>query len=304
MRYLLSQQQLQEKIAALQEVDALEISSGQMDEKGRLYIPYMMNDAIEDYLVLTKPEIRMDGNGKVRTVEAAGCTEYRTCYQYHLIGHFWRKGQEEWRRLVNTIGTLYDKQSFIGEEVCSDKERELIPLMGFAPFRFFSPVNDWDLDEIYPDSKEGLDRAAELAVEAGDSSFLKMILQYYNDPSAFMTRRLADELASGRHEALYHLLDEKITQASIQYEMRSYGRVKNRRISAMRRQICEMLKEKGFDGIYPHFHNADRTRLITAYEEHPFTVLEDEGFSFGIQLMERIQDERGIRRRVMKIDEW
>ncbi len=299
MRQLLNYKELNSRIDDLRRSNALEISFDSVDEKGRLYIPYMMNDTIEDYLVLTGPYVHFDDAGRIDQVEADVCEEYRNCYQYHLIGHFWREGHEDWRRLVNTIGNIYDKHAFIGDSVCNQMEMEILPLMGFAPFRFYSPV-DWPLDEMYPDTEAGLETMARLAVEAGDSEFRDMILMYYNHNTPFMMRRLAGELASGRHEGIYRLIERKIYLASTQYEMRNYGLIRNRSISNLRYNVTELMHQRGFEGIYPHFTKG-RTE-ITAYEEHPFTLLEEENFSFGIQLMETTYRRDGITRRIIPVE--
>lgn len=87
------------------------------------FIPYMMNDALEYYLILKKvrmtgtylpdqdvisARIARDEKGYVlilRQEEESLCTlhfeeidESAQCYQYHRIGHFWVKGQEQWRQ--------------------------------------------------------------------------------------------------------------------------------------------------------------------------------------------------------------
>ncbi len=300
MRKLLTYKELNQRIEDLRQAHALEISFDAVDDQGRLYIPYMMNDTIEDYLVLTKPYVHFDEKGRIDAVEAEACVEYRTCYQYHLIGHFWRTGYENWRRLVNTIGNIYDKHAFIGDSVCNQMELELLPLMGFAPFRYYSPV-DWSLEEVYPDTDAGMNAMANLAVEAGDSDFRDMLLVYYENPSEFMMRRLAKELVSERHEGIRRLIERKIYIASTQYEMRNYGLRKNQSISRMRSKVSDLLLKKGFQGMYPHF---SKGRIdIMAYEEHPFTLLEDDDFGFEIQLLETNYKRDGVTRRVVPVKE-
>ena len=130
------------------------------EESGKSYfIPYMMNDAIEDYLVLencrmvgevaaeeqagglelsarisgkegayvlvVRQKSLLHGEETVFTLHFEKIRESRTCYQYHEIGHFWMEGQEQWRRLVYMAGTIYDKFAYVGEEVCTEGELEL-----------------------------------------------------------------------------------------------------------------------------------------------------------------------------------
>ncbi len=42
------------------------------------------------------------------TLWFSGLSWEMACYQYHRIGHFWVEGQEQWRRLVYMLGTVYD----------------------------------------------------------------------------------------------------------------------------------------------------------------------------------------------------
>ena len=74
------------------------------------------------------------GEDNVFTLWFEEITEQLACYQYHEIGHFWVQGMEQWRQLVYMIGTIYDKYEYLGEEVCTEKELELIPLMGVRSF--------------------------------------------------------------------------------------------------------------------------------------------------------------------------
>lgn len=101
----------------LLELEVLELIPSETDP-GTLLIPYMMNDAVEYYLILkncqvmgTVPE-EFSGESMVKLVDApdrpglifdmpAGekltlwfdrCEAVQNFYQYHRIGHFWRKG--------------------------------------------------------------------------------------------------------------------------------------------------------------------------------------------------------------------
>ena len=105
--------------------------------QGQGYVPYMMNDALECYLVLTdcrctggyltgyesctvgylsfKEEEKVlvvhQGEENIFTLWFREIQVKLEGYQYHQIGHFWlkEKGQEQWRQLVYMLGTVYDK---------------------------------------------------------------------------------------------------------------------------------------------------------------------------------------------------
>ena len=119
-----------EKLAEVFEYQVFELCVGE-----EYLIPYMMNDAVENYLILkgcqmTGSYLRDDAlevSGKlaieedryvlsVRQGEENAFTlcfqeleEKIQCFQYHRIGHFWVEGQEHWRQLVYIIGTIYQK---------------------------------------------------------------------------------------------------------------------------------------------------------------------------------------------------
>ena len=217
------------------------------EEAGRqnYLIPYMMNDAIEDYLILENCRIVGEaateeqmgelelsarisgeegnyvlvvrqrslsyGEENVFTLYFETLRECRTCYQYHAIGHFWMEGQEQWRRLVYMAGTIYDKFAYVGEEVCTEGELMLLRLAEFAPFRNWSPVRE-SLEEKYPATYEGIDCMEQFALRT----------------------------------------EEKLLQS-------------------------------GFVGTYPDYQNGEFT--VTVVEEHPFTVMEWEHFRFRIYYM-------------------
>ena len=107
------------------------------------YVPYMMNDALEYYLILkncrmvgefllekgleTSASLARNDAGYVLSIRQGSenaltlyfddMEESIHCYQYHQIGHFWVEGQEQWRQLVYMIGTIYDKYEYPGEKV-------------------------------------------------------------------------------------------------------------------------------------------------------------------------------------------
>ena len=299
--------QLESCIRELIDCGALELLRCLEGNPNDMYIPYMMNDALEDYFILTEctavGELKTEfprgttvelvpehqGNslilhrpdGTLLTLQYQQAQEVQQLYQYHTIGHFWRDGQEQWRQLVYIIGTIYDKWNYIGAESCNMAEQELLPLMTFAPFRYWSPIHE-ELD-FYPDSEAGLDCMKLLAKQAGDTVYLSLLRQYRQHPD--MTEQLAWELAKPERRALYQVIWEKLSRAASGYPVRDYGMVLNTRIASQRRQVTEMLHQHGFEGSYPCFRK--NTMQIVAAEEHPFTVfgLEYADFTFRIQFM-------------------
>ena len=290
------------------------------------YIPYMMNDALECYFVLK--DCQMTGeyvagaivnaelienddspalvlrqkDNSVATVWFRDVSKALHCYRYHEIGHFWVKGQEQWRQLVYIIGTIYDKFSYMSESLCNEKELELLPLMEFAPFRYWSPIHE-SLDDCYPDTMNGFTCFKKLCIEAGDEHLLYLTERYEKIACSSLRitdiykkyalprimKKIAFELARTGHEPLYELIYQKVCEASSKYPCRDYGETMNRKIAVSRQEITAALTAREFTGKYPRFvkSGTDLTISILVTEEHPFTLsaLEYENYEFRIQMM-------------------
>lgn len=308
------------------------------------YIPYMMNDALECYLILknchmtgeyippdenegredlgedfenhTTGELIQEENRQgliVRqgqqntfTLWFSELQEEMNCYQYHRIGHFWVSGQEQWRRLVYMVGTIYDKYLYMvpsmgawSETVCNAQEQELLKLMEFPPFRRWSPIGT-SLESAYPSTLEGILCMKQFAKEAGDSTYEKWLSFYEkqfrsrekaSQPSRFfrnmvihlLKRGLTQALLSPKREALYERIHQKINEASQLYQERHYPALLEQEIQQKRENVHKALIKEGFQGNYPCYKKENQQ--IYAVEEHPFTILEAETFKFRIHLM-------------------
>lgn len=306
----LSLEQLNQSIHKLLECDALELVLDTHLPDACLYVPYMMNDALEYYFILEdcqitgtfSPKISADTafeqitaaspkekhalifyppNGEVLTIWFASCSQTVEYYQYHRIGHFWRKGEEHWRRLVYIVGTIHEKYAFLGPETCNDEELKLLQLMGFAPFRYWSPIHE-SLDDYYQSSPNGSFFMHQFALEAGDHAYARWIRLYRKFPFSFFEKYLAKKLLAPKREALYQLIQKKINEASSPYALRDYGTVRNAEIEKIRKQFSEELLADGYVGEYPNFYKGDT--VLVAVEEHPFTIseLEYDHFEFRI----------------------
>lgn len=269
------------------------------------YVPYIMNDSMECYMVLEN--CRIIGNiiedfrgptqvefadhtmgisvrqGKnVYTAWFTGIRQYCSLYRYHEIGHFWQSGQEQWRRLVYMCGTIYDKLKFSPEPACTDTEERLSKLMEFSPFRVYSPVSESILS-LYPETKEGARVFVELAEEAGDKQLARKARLYDRFPNPFLAIHIANRLARKKSEGLYQHLFRLISAESARYGSRDYGETRNAKIRAERDKVTEALHKEGFTGEYPLFRRAGME--VLAAEEHPFTILETDDYCFRIRFM-------------------
>ncbi len=300
--------------------DAFEFhKSEKKDGVQSFYIPYMMNDALECYLMLengtmtgeydpeNKDEVSAEfvetdkgqavifrqGQSNVFTVWFQECYRVLQCYRYDQIGHFWVDGMEHWRRLVYIVGTIYDKYNYMGEAVCNRLELELLPLMEFAPFRYFSPIHD-SLDNYYEDRVEGLEVMRKLAEEAGDKGFLRLMKLYEIVPfKRQCTFLLVQAMMKPARNSLYELIFQKVQCASAEYPERVYPDGVAKEIAEKRASCASILKQYGFSGTYPLFEKLGIQ--ILAMEEHPFTILESDQYKFKIQCM--VSEIKGNRRK-------
>ena len=136
-------------------------------------IPYIMNDAVECYLTVENAVLKGDYHSEEEIISASlvlgsekgyglilhqqdnvitlwfdNLHVHEACFKYHEIGHFWVKGQEQWRMLVYMVGTIADKYMYMGKEYCNETECFIQSLIYFAPFRRWTPVPD-DLMEYH-----------------------------------------------------------------------------------------------------------------------------------------------------------
>ena len=281
---------------------------GPFEEHGSIcyYVPYMMNDAVENYLILKEcrlvgkylPENKGKQEAQIAQLEGGYVLAFRQggenaftlffkeieerkqFYQYHRIGHFWVKGQEQWRQIVYIVGTIHDKYSFLGEESCNEMEKRLMHLIEFLPLQHWSPVHG-SLEEDYPETEEGITAMEYFVEKANDKSYLRLMNWYRRYP--WLRKMLAKQLLKTEREALYQCIYQEIQKASENYPSRVYELEAQNSIEDMRRRAEEYLIEQGYQGCYPEFQKGNRK--IHVAEEHPFTILEWNHYKFRIRFM-------------------
>ena len=286
------------------------------DDPSTLYIPYMMNDAVEYYLILGNCQVmgdipeEFDGDTLVKLIDSpdrpgllfdmpAGdkltlwfdsCEFVKNFYQYHRICHIWRKGEEHWRMLVYMIGTIHDKYAFLGPDAVNEAEFALLPLVHFGPFRFYSPIDE-PLDDRYPENEDGWSCMRNLALEAGDTEYVKMIdhahalkkLPFIR--TGTVTENLANALNKPRRKPLYEHIYRKVCEASSLFSERAYSKDAVTEMEKARKAADAGLRAEGFAGKYPAYRKGGTSAIV--FEEHPFTVqeLDYEGFAFRVRAM-------------------
>lgn len=184
-------------------------------------IPYIMNDAVECYLTVENAVLKGDYHSEKEIISASlvlgsekgyglilhqqdnvvtlwfdNLNVHEACFKYHEIGHFWVKGQEQWRMLVYMVGTIADKYMYMGKEYCNETECFIQSLIYFAPFRRWTPVPGDLMEYHFPARVEGIDIMEELCREVSDTDYLKLIARYRANPcektEKLLSRHLAD----------------------------------------------------------------------------------------------------------------
>lgn len=312
----LEPEQLKEYLETLSMWEAMEIQI--LGERKMVRMPYMMNDAIECYLEFascivqgewidgiredigitllsghTRQGVALDQRGEnVLTIWYETVSLICQPYQYHVIGHQWRKqkGQENWRRLVHLLCIIHDKVNYLGEDVlldaCNQREEELASLIEFGPITYLSPI-DRSIEDWYLETEEGFMAIRKLASEAGDSIFLSLVDAYQNASRRKRERmrvELAMELSHEKHRKIYQLLADKIQTASLFWPERTYDKETQEMIRTLRQEKTGELLERGYFGNYPVFGKNENgiIRRLRCVEEHPFTVLEWDDYTFEI----------------------
>lgn len=313
----LNYKQFCQDIQDLCEINSLEIQLIGKD----IFIPYMLNDAVESYYWLKDCTVQGDTNfepflsinpvfhkheGKLgfsinnqpenQHLATVWFSDYEKCtelYQYHRIGHFWRKGQERWRRFVYILGTIYDKNMYLGEEKCNVQEIELIKLMEFSPFRYWNPINQPIYENIsFQEPDIGIEAAKKMAKEAKDQKLYEKICKYEKHNTNCRKKKWNDWVMAHhltKANAFADYLDEKIEEASLLYSERSFSDEENQKMALQREQCVKKYREKGYKGTYPVMYK--NNKKIEFFEEHPYKLRMFEYNSFKYRISGSIVSE-------------
>lgn len=277
-------------------------------KSGELRLIYLMNDAVESFLVLKNA--RMTGNyvrdyegefeGSLEKTDRDLCeAEYilvvhqgwnvftvffedilleTHLYNYGELGHFWVKGYENLRVMEYQIAILRDKYEYLGEEYCTEHERKLAMLRDFPPlnYLFYPAVPEKyivPVDNPWEVTAEALAVMQELAEEAGDEKLGKMLRRYGENPDISNARKIAGMLCRSSHLPVVTLLGEKIREAASVYSDRDFGKEKNQ-------YLCKLLAEA--ERKRSELHQKNVQTII--YREEPF-IYDCDSISFQVYLI-------------------
>lgn len=178
------------------------------EEKQKIRLVYLMNDAVESFLVFHEArltgEYRKEYEGElvsslsekekdeipgpryvlvvhqgetVVTVFFEALSLEVNCYDYGEVGHFWMKGWEYLRLLEYRLAILRDKRDYLGESFCSREEVALSELTAFPPLNYccYPSVSQEYIvprEEPWTPNKEALAVMEGMAEKVEDRSFL------------------------------------------------------------------------------------------------------------------------------------
>ena len=287
--------------------DQFELIFPENEKQSELRLVYLMNDAVESFLVFVNAKMtgqyQPDYEGELEAELSRENTENgytyvlvvhqgdsvvtiffenlkveTHLYRYGDLGHFWVKGYENLRVMEYQIAILRDKYEYLGEKYCTEYEGKLAMLRDFPPLnylfypavpeKYIVPVdNPWEV------TAEALAVMQELATEAGDEKLGKMLRRYEKNPDISNTKKIAGMLCRSSHLPVITLLGEKIREAASVYPDRDFGRKQNKYLHELMEK-AERRKEE---------LEAENVQTLI-YREEPF-IYDCDSISFQVYLM-------------------
>jgi len=240
----------------------LDSESDYKEEALQIRLIYLMNDAVESFLVFVNAKMtgqyQPDYEGELEAELSREDTEEGTTYvlvvhqgdsvvtlffedlkvethlyRYGDLGHFWVKGYEYLRQLEYRIAILHTKCEYLGDDAVSEEERKLAELVHFPPLNYacYPAVSQKyivPMDGVWEPTEQAIFIMEELAAEANDHSLLRWLSFYRKHHGKGMSRLLAWMMHRIRHGAVVDLLTEKLMHASEGYPVRTYKTVSDR----------------------------------------------------------------------------
>ena len=267
------------KLAELLEQDQFELLlSKDMHRKQDISLVYLMNDAVESFLVfhnatitgqykseyeggllavLDKKEeeyvLVVHQGDSVITLFFEDLLQQNNLYNYGDIGHFWVKGYEYLRLLEYRLAILRDKCDYLDIDCSTPEERKLAALVEFPPLNYccYPAVPEKYIvprQNPWQPSDEAIDLMIEIAKEAGDKLFVHILSYYQKNNSKLMSRFIARMLHRKKHIKIVRILTKKLQKAASIYPVRSFGienDIQIQKCLEKAKQKKQELKEKG-----------------------------------------------------------
>lgn len=272
-------------------------------EEKRIRLVYLMNDAVESFLIFDK--VRLTGNylenyeGPLKSSLSEEENQYVLSvwqgenvvtlffenlelevhlYNYGEIGHFWVPGYEYLRQLEYRIAIARDKLEYLGEEFCTEEEIKLVQLADFPPLNYCCypavPAKYIVPKEApWVPSEAAFAIMEELAEEAKDRSLLRLLAFYRHFPNSVIARLVARALHQNCHGAVIDLLTEKLKKEAADYPNRSFGEKADKQLNSLIKK-AKMLQQ----------NLAEQGVKAEVLREEPFTTARD-SLDFQVFLM-------------------
>ncbi len=272
-------------------------------EEKRIRLVYLMNDAVESFLIFDK--VRLTGNylenyeGPLKSSLSEEENQYVLSvwqgenvvtlffenlelevhlYNYGEISHFWVPGYEYLRQLEYRIAIARDKLEYLGEEFCTEEEIKLVQLADFPPLNYCCypavPAKYIVPKEApWVPSEAAFAIMEELAEEAKDRSLLRLLAFYRHFPNPVIARLVARALHQNCHGAVIDLLTEKLKKEAADYPNRSFGEKADKQLNSLIKK-AKMLQQ----------NLAEQGVKAEVLREEPFTTARD-SLDFQVFLM-------------------
>ena len=303
------------KLAQLLEQDQFEL----IFQEKKVRLVYLMNDAVESFLVFKNVRItgeyNRDYQGELEAslekqgqkfvlIVRQGETVFTLffddlvienhLYENGTIGHFWVKNYEYLRQMEYRLAILRDKYDYLGEEYCNEKEKRLAQLVDFPPLNYccYPAVSEKYIvpkENPWVPTEAALNVMDEFASRAKDRTLGKILKLYRKFPVPFIAKRIGNMLHRNSHGKVVDMINAEIRVASKKYPRRNFGSDVECKIQeAFHKAQCrqKLLKNKGQQSII--------------LREEPFTTAQD-SIDYKIYLMIW---KKGILNRKVVIEEY
>ena len=295
-----------------------EDDGAESSEDGDIRLVYLMNDAVESFLVFKEAKMTgkylKDYEGMLdATLSREEDTYILTVwqddqaltiffkqleleahlYEYGTVAHFWVPGYEYLRLLEYQIAILRDKYDYLGENYCTDIEKKLAQLADFPPLndtcypavpeKYLVPRGDG-----WRPTKAAIDVMIELAKEVKDKSLVGALRFYRLFHHRWVTKRIAKMLHQAKHQQLVALISNKVIKGTCGYPRRHFDNPTDNELKYRITQAEKLQKKLRLNGL--------KTEI---YREEPFTTAKD-SLEFHVYLM---IDEKCGKNRYVRIKE-
>lgn len=310
-----------EMLQELLEQQQFEILTEEKNGDGNLRLVYLMNDAVESFLIFRNAVLtgnyQENYEGPIRASLSQEKNKYILVvwqgenvvtiffqkldlevhlYNYGEIGHFWVPGYEYLRQLEYRLAIARDKLEYLGGSFCTPEEQKLVQLTDFPPLNYscYPAVPRQyivPMESPWTPTEEAFQVMRELAGEAQDKSMLRLLGLYHHFPWKIMARIVAAALHRKKHQSLIWLLTDKIKKEASTYENRSFEahtQEKMQRLLEKAQKLKDQLAEQGI-----------RCEVL---REEPFTTARD-NLDFQIYLMVWKQVHRDMKVEIKRLEE-